>query len=198
MNTIFWDVTPCIPLNANRRFSLYFRAGVFLGLFFGPESAGCMFLRNVGCRLRPPTLVLCLVEIFRTWSRTEGVHCKRTVQSDQRVAGCPTADSPPSCNLIHWLVSSSDLASTQGLTNVHANKNAGELPCNRRHPRIGDWLICFLSPFLSFLFLLFFLLQFRDSEPLWPVSVYNWLMTPRILRAVLVLDLWLSQRWLEC
>jgi hypothetical protein len=64
--TIFWDITPCSPLKANRRFgetspssrsknkparALFvtcFYAGFLLGLFFNPEDGRDMFLRNVG------------------------------------------------------------------------------------------------------------------------------------------------------
>jgi hypothetical protein len=58
-NSIFWDVTPCSPLKVSRRFggtyhlhlqgqlAICFHAGFFVGLFFGPEDGGNMFLLNV-------------------------------------------------------------------------------------------------------------------------------------------------------
>jgi hypothetical protein len=51
-STIFWDITPCRPLKVNDvsedLLATYFHAGFFLGLIFGPEDGGDMFLRNVG------------------------------------------------------------------------------------------------------------------------------------------------------
>jgi hypothetical protein len=61
-SVIFWDKTPCSPLKVNRRFGekyrLYFKAedstfhlffvDFLLGLFFGPEDGGDIFLLNVG------------------------------------------------------------------------------------------------------------------------------------------------------
>jgi hypothetical protein len=59
-NSIFLDITPCSPLNVNRRcggtylnirvrrISLCFHVGLLFGLFFHPEDRGDMFLRNVG------------------------------------------------------------------------------------------------------------------------------------------------------
>jgi hypothetical protein len=66
----FWDITPCGPLNVNRRFGGTYglhhqgrriaqqetrgcachliHADFLLGLFFDPEDVGDMFLRNVG------------------------------------------------------------------------------------------------------------------------------------------------------
>jgi hypothetical protein len=71
-SSIFWDITPCSPLNVNRRFGgtcrfrllgrresqarisvksggkqHYFHAGFLLGLFLEPEDGRNMFLRNV-------------------------------------------------------------------------------------------------------------------------------------------------------
>jgi hypothetical protein len=51
-SSVFWDVTPCSPLKANRRFegkyflqlATCFQAGFLLGLFFDPEDGGDMFL----------------------------------------------------------------------------------------------------------------------------------------------------------
>jgi hypothetical protein len=52
---IFWDITPCSLLKINRRFgrtyallATCFHAGFLLGLFFGREDGGDMFLRNIG------------------------------------------------------------------------------------------------------------------------------------------------------
>jgi hypothetical protein len=51
-STIFWDITPCSPLSVNQSESGWqaelFHAGFLLGLFFGPEDGGDMFLRNIG------------------------------------------------------------------------------------------------------------------------------------------------------
>jgi hypothetical protein len=62
--SVFWDITPCIPLKANRRFGgtcclhlqnqrisyacclLY--AGILIGLFYDPKDEGGMFLRKFG------------------------------------------------------------------------------------------------------------------------------------------------------
>jgi hypothetical protein len=69
---IFWDITPCHPLKANRcfggthhllkmeaicssetstdfhRLAICFYAGILLRLFFDPEDGGDIFLRNIG------------------------------------------------------------------------------------------------------------------------------------------------------
>jgi hypothetical protein len=56
--SIFWDITPCSPLELNRRFGGTCRQGknqrkrrwqacFFLGLFFGHEDGEVMFFRNV-------------------------------------------------------------------------------------------------------------------------------------------------------
>jgi hypothetical protein len=42
-SSIFWDITPCRALLVT-----CFHAGFLLGLFFGLEDGGDMFLRNVG------------------------------------------------------------------------------------------------------------------------------------------------------
>jgi hypothetical protein len=59
-STILWDITPCSPLEVNRRFggtyrlhlqallAICFHTGFLLGLFFNPEDSGNKFLRNVG------------------------------------------------------------------------------------------------------------------------------------------------------
>jgi hypothetical protein len=47
-NTILWDITPCSPLKVNLLLATCLHAGFLLGLFFGPENGGDMFLRNVG------------------------------------------------------------------------------------------------------------------------------------------------------
>jgi hypothetical protein len=49
-STIYWDITPCSPLNVNLRESsaaICFHAGFLLGLFVDAEDGGDMFLRNV-------------------------------------------------------------------------------------------------------------------------------------------------------
>jgi hypothetical protein len=46
MSSIFWDITPCIPLIVNRRCML--QAGFLLGLLLDPEDGGDIFLQNVG------------------------------------------------------------------------------------------------------------------------------------------------------
>jgi hypothetical protein len=42
-SSIFWVITPCSKLLAT-----CFHSGLLLGLFFGPEDRGDIFLRNVG------------------------------------------------------------------------------------------------------------------------------------------------------
>jgi hypothetical protein len=65
-SAIFWDIMPCSPLKANRRFggtsppssglknkpnkallATCFHDGFLLGLFFEPEDGGDMFLRHI-------------------------------------------------------------------------------------------------------------------------------------------------------
>jgi hypothetical protein len=45
--SIFWYITPCMPLNVNRRFS-QLNADFVIGLFFDLEDMGDLFLR---CRM---------------------------------------------------------------------------------------------------------------------------------------------------
>jgi hypothetical protein len=49
---VFWDITPCSPLEVNRRSGgtyrrACFHTGFLLGLFFDPEDLRDMFLQNV-------------------------------------------------------------------------------------------------------------------------------------------------------
>jgi hypothetical protein len=47
-NPVFWDTMPCNPLKFNDVSVCYLlRAGFLLGLYFGPEHGGDIFLRNV-------------------------------------------------------------------------------------------------------------------------------------------------------
>jgi hypothetical protein len=50
---IFWDITLCSPLKANRRFGgtapcRLFYTGLLVCSFFDPEAVGSIFLRNAG------------------------------------------------------------------------------------------------------------------------------------------------------
>jgi hypothetical protein len=56
-STVFWDITPFIPLKVSRRFggkyrlpllATCFHAGLLLGFFFDSKDRGDMFFRNVG------------------------------------------------------------------------------------------------------------------------------------------------------
>jgi hypothetical protein len=50
-SSIFWDITPCSPLNVIPGFGgtcHLLQAGFLLGLSFSPEDGGDMFLPNVG------------------------------------------------------------------------------------------------------------------------------------------------------
>jgi hypothetical protein len=59
-SSVFWDVTPCSPLEVNRHFRgtagskfnnqacYLFHAGFLLSLFFDPEGGGDISLRNFG------------------------------------------------------------------------------------------------------------------------------------------------------
>jgi hypothetical protein len=64
-SSIFWDTTPCSPFKVNRRFGKMsppssglknrrvlldtcFHAGILLGLLFGPEDGGDIYLQNIG------------------------------------------------------------------------------------------------------------------------------------------------------
>jgi hypothetical protein len=44
---VFWDMTPCSPLNAGGKQSSA-HAGFLFDLFLDPEDGGDMFLRNIG------------------------------------------------------------------------------------------------------------------------------------------------------
>jgi hypothetical protein len=46
-SSVFWDITPCSPLNVNRRFGGICRPYLFLGLFFDPEDEGEIFPRKL-------------------------------------------------------------------------------------------------------------------------------------------------------
>jgi uncharacterized membrane protein YciS (DUF1049 family) len=45
--TISWDITPCSPFKVSALLATCFRVGFLLGLFFGLEDGGNMFLRNI-------------------------------------------------------------------------------------------------------------------------------------------------------
>jgi hypothetical protein len=52
-SSVFWDITPCSPLELKRRFllsllAIRFHAGFLLGLFFDLEDGDNMLHRNVG------------------------------------------------------------------------------------------------------------------------------------------------------
>jgi hypothetical protein len=47
--TIFWDITPCSPLEVKRSLVVScFHSGFFFGLFLDPKNGGNILLRNVG------------------------------------------------------------------------------------------------------------------------------------------------------
>jgi hypothetical protein len=48
-SSVFWDTNPRSPLKVSmKQVSYLFHADFLIGLFFGPEDGGDMFLRNVG------------------------------------------------------------------------------------------------------------------------------------------------------
>jgi hypothetical protein len=71
-NFIFWDITPCITLKANRshlqlqQASCYLlHPGFLLSFLFEPDDGGEMFLRNVSCFLTDYMDIYQKIELFK-------------------------------------------------------------------------------------------------------------------------------------